>query len=294
MLIYWAAEARSFKFFPPFFILMFPSVWKGMIFLLILLWCLFSLQCPTNLLLNWQSLLTEFRDKVYIFCLKWWLSTNWKRYRVTQDAVKSCRGCRTPGSRGCLDVKWLPFLRGCMCALWDPVEPWSGIKWDSRWSPKCHVPTRPLNQTYWSVHTTRCPNWHKGQINISRRDWARRAGKVTRGERVRDAAPGFDRREESVMMFLGCGLWMNMSCVSESIIQHYYKGGVVCSSRLSHTNQCPQSTVQRAVSAARMGERKDSSCCADWNSFEKCGYLVSPKLALITLNIQHVFFIPIL
>lgn len=156
-------------------------------------------------------------------------------------------------------VKRFPLLwapRECMCALWDPVETWSGIKWDPRWSSKCHVPTRPLNQTYWSVHTISCPNWHKGQINISRRDWARWAGEVKGGERVRDAAPEFDRAEKSVVMFLSCGLWMNMSCASESIIQHDYDGGVVCSSCLSHTQQCPQSTVQHVVSAARLEESK--------------------------------------
>lgn len=151
-----------------------------------------------------------------------------------------CRGCTTARSRSSRDVEWFPLLWECMCALRDPVEPRSGIKWDPRWSSKCHVPTRPLNQTYWSVHTASCPNWHKGQINISRRDWPRWAGKVTRGEWVRDAALGFDRREESAVMFLSCGLWMNMSCVSKSIIQHYYNRGVVCSSRLSHTQQHSQ------------------------------------------------------
>lgn len=63
---------------------------------------------------------------------------------------------------------------------------------------------------------------------------------------------------ESVVTYLGCGLWMNMSCVSESIIQHCYDGGVVCSSRRSHMQQCPQSTVQHAVYAARLEEGKDT------------------------------------
>lgn len=55
MLIYWAAEARSLvvsSFSHPFFIFVFPSVWKGLISLLILLWCLLSLLCPPNLLID--------------------------------------------------------------------------------------------------------------------------------------------------------------------------------------------------------------------------------------------------
>lgn len=30
-------------------------------------------------------------------------------------------------------------------------EAWWGTGWDPRWSSKCHVPTWPLNQTYWSA-----------------------------------------------------------------------------------------------------------------------------------------------
>lgn len=48
---------------------------------------------------------------------------------------------------------------------------------------------------------------------------------MTGGEWVRDTASGFDRGEKSVVMFLGCGMWMNMSCVSKSIIQHDYNKG---------------------------------------------------------------------
>ena len=48
----------------------------------------------------------------------------------------------------------ISFLRRvCECS-WlpgDHEETRSGIKWDPWWSSKCHVPTWPLNQTYWSA-----------------------------------------------------------------------------------------------------------------------------------------------
>lgn len=182
MLIYWAAEARSlvalsFSFL--FSFLSFSQFKKGMNFLLILLWCMLSLQCPTNLSINWWTLLTE---PCYTFHILDWsddfqetekkkVSGETRFNQVSAEAEVQLLQPMAVAMVKRFSLLWAP--RECMCALWDPVDTWSGIKWDPQWSSKCHVPTRPLNQTYWSVHTISCPNRHKGQINISRCDWAR-------------------------------------------------------------------------------------------------------------------------
>lgn len=204
-----------------------------------------------------------------------------------------CRCCTTPGSWGCRDVEWFPLLWECMCALWDPVEPWSGIKWDPWWSSKCHVPTRPLNQTYWFLHTTSCPNWDKGQINISSRDWPQWAGKVTRGEQVRDTAPGFDRREESVVMVLGCGLWMYMSCKRVNNSELLRRGSCLFFPCLPHAAMPTVDSSTCRICSKAGGKERDTSFCADWKSSKMWSSYV-PKIYFNLLKFPACFLITIL
>lgn len=60
-------------------------------------------------------------------------------------------------------------LRG----VWSVAETRSEIHWDCRRSSNCHVPTWPLNETYWSAWLLDVQT-HKGQINSAGGDWLRR------------------------------------------------------------------------------------------------------------------------
>lgn len=81
----------------------------------------------------------------------------------------------------------ISFLR-CFCECsWlpgDHEQTRSGIKWDPWWSSKCHVPTWPLNQTYWSASLLAVQTHIEARSTQRGRDWREDEG----GEQVCSAA----------------------------------------------------------------------------------------------------------